>query len=515
MNDLALAQLALLLVLAAGLAGLWLSVPAAVVASMAAVTVFDIAFVPPRGSLAVDTPQQAALLVTLWLVAGGVGGLTARQRALAAQARREAARAGRLRAIGETLRASDDPVAKADALAQALAPVVNGAVTLLLAPPGGPPAQRDDAAMHWLGASDPDAEQRSGLWLCLRHAQAMGPGTGRHDEVDAWYLPLRGRAAAWGAALVAAPRPREAAADVLAEAQALCDQMGLALERAAAWHAAARARDDAQAQALSNTFLAAISHDYRTPLATILGAASSLQAQDDRLAPAQRRRLATAIADEARELDRMTTDTLQLARLGAPGVSLRLDWESAEEIVGTVLRHARRREEAVGPGDDGDAVAEAEAHAQAAPAAAPAPPFRLRAHVGADVPLLRCDATLLVQMLDNLVDNARKHAGGDVELVVRADPGGVLLAVRDRGPGIAPGARERVFNVFERATSSASPSASRGSGVGLAVCRAIARVHGGELTLRPRGQGGCSFECRLPVPPDAPELAAWGREADA
>jgi two-component system sensor histidine kinase KdpD len=252
-------------------------------------------------------------------------------------------------------------------------------------------------------------------------------------------------------------------------AQALCDQAGVALERAAALRAAAANREAAQAQALRNTLLAAISHDHRTPLATILGAAGSLHDQGDRLSPAQRQRLAATIVDEAAQLTRLTENTLQLARLGAGGLDIRRDWESAEEIIGTVLRRTRQRD----------------------------PARRLRTRVQPDLPLLQVDALLLVQLLDNLVDNALKHAGeaGPVEIVARRVGHELVLAVRDRGPGVPLAQRDRIFEVFQRGAQ-AGP---RGAGVGLAVCRAIARAHGGELRYRARSHGGSSFELVLPV----------------
>ena len=108
-------------------------------------------------------------------------------------------------------------------------------------------------------------------------------------------------------------------------AQALCDQMGQALQRVASTRAEREAQAQAQLQAVRNALLAAISHDYRTPLATILGAASSLADQDERLQPAQRQRLARQIVAEVTHLSQLTDNTLQLARLDAPGVQLRLD----------------------------------------------------------------------------------------------------------------------------------------------------------------------------------------------
>jgi two-component system, OmpR family, sensor histidine kinase KdpD len=320
--------------------------------------------------------------------------------------------------------------------------------------------------------------------VCASH-RLLGQAPGRHGEQPAWFLPLRSRGASYGAALMRLAEPERATDGTRARAQALCDLLGVALQRAVLARQTESAHALAQTQGVRNALLASISHDYRTPLAVILGAASSLQSQGDRLSSAQRERLAGQIVEEVEQLSRMTDNTLQLARLDAPGVTLRLDWESAEEIVGTALAHARRR--------DGER--------------------RLRARLEPGLPLLRCDAMLLSQLLDNLVDNALKYSGGPVELVVRqqqrlpgeAGDAQVVLAVRDRGAGIAPAERSKVFEVFQRGDGA---TAARGAGVGLAVCRAIARAHGGELKLRARAHGGSSFELWLPVLPAPSEGAA-------
>lgn len=479
-----LANLAMVLVLAAALASLWLPAVVSMLVCAAAVLAFNFAFVPPRGQFAVDLHQHALLLLTMLGVSWLVTLLVARQRQLAAAERVHALRAEQLRGLGEALRDADDPLAWAARLQQDLASLTGAPASLLIRTEADP-----DACLE-LGETQ--ADERAGLQWCLRQSEAMGPGTGRHDEQAAWYLPLRGRGACFGAALLRQPPTTADARTLRDHAQALCDQMGLALQRAAALRAAAAGREAAQSQALRNTLLAAISHDYRTPLATILGAASSLHDQADRQSVEQRRRLAATIVDEAEQLARLTDNTLQLARLDTPGLTLHLDWESAEEIVGTVLRRVRRRDAAQ----------------------------RVKARVEPGLPLLRCDALLLVQLIENLVDNALKY-GGDaapVEIVVRRVAGQVLLAVRDRGPGIAPAWRAQVFEVFQRGPEhpqGADAPARRGAGVGLAVCRAIARAHGGELRLRPRGHGGSSFELALPVPsepePQASESAPRAR----
>lgn len=458
-----LANLALLLVLAAALAALWLPPAVSMATCAVAVLGFNFLFVPPLRTFTVDLHQHALLLVTMLSVSWMVALLMARQRRLAEAERVLAQRARQLQALGERLRDADDARAQAPALQDALTALVHRPVALLLA--------GDDATR--LGEAS--SEGWEGLATSLRQGQAMGPGTGRHEEQSAWYLPLRGRSGGLGAALLPLDALPAADAALRAHAQALCDQMGLALERAATIEAAHAAREEAAAQRLRNTLLAAISHDYRTPLATILGAASALHDQADRLAPEQRQRLAATIIDEAGQLGRITDNTLQLARLDQPGLALHLDWESAEEIVGTVLRRTRQRH----------------------------PARQIKASVQCGLPLLRCDAVLLVQLLDNLVDNALKHGGEStgVEIDVTLEAAQVRMAVRDRGPGIHAAWRDRVFDAFQRGEALAHAPLRRGAGVGLALCRLIARAHGGELVLRDREGGGCSFECTLPVAP--------------
>jgi two-component system sensor histidine kinase KdpD len=361
------------------------------------------------------------------------------------------------------LRDADDPVGHGPALQQALADLSGAPVQMLVLRERLPPCDEAQAAV-WLGT--PDADATAGLWLCTRQAAALGPGSGRHEDQPWIYLPLRARGAAFGAARLAGTIDHGARA----HAQALCDQWGLALERAQAMRAAVHAREQAQAQQLRNALLAAIAHDHRTPLATIIGAASSLSQQDARLAPEQRQRLAATIVDEAERLARLTDNTLQLARLDAPGVLLTVDWESAEELVGSAVARVRRHDAA----------------------------RRVRTRVEPGLPLLRCDAVLIVQMLANLLDNALKHGAPDapIELLVkRVVPDRLMFAVRDRGPGVPAADRERIFEVFQRG-GRAGPA---GAGVGLALCRAVARAHGGTLTVRARHHGGASFECLLPL----------------
>jgi two-component system sensor histidine kinase KdpD len=254
-------------------------------------------------------------------------------------------------------------------------------------------------------------------------------------------------------------------------AQAVCTLVAQSLLRLKLTQAMQLAREEAQRQQLQSTFLAAISHDLRTPLAAVVGAASALQTQRDKLAPAEQERLLGSIVSEANYLSTVTENTLQLVRLGNAG-KLRLDWESIEEIVGAVLARVRQRD----------------------------PARRVRSQVPAGLPLIRADPVLLAQLLDNLLDNALKYSGEAIDLVVAVRDGALNVCVQDRGPGVAPGQESAIFEPYRRSDR----SGQRGAGLGLALCRAIANAHGGALTLGRRRAGGSSFRLSLPVEPRQP-----------
>jgi two-component system sensor histidine kinase KdpD len=462
---------ALPLVLAAAFTSLWWPAWLAALACVASVLSFNWLFVLPLGSFEVSLARDALLLATMLAVSLGITFLMARQRRLAHTSELQARRVEALHGLSEALRtASDVPAAHRTldtALRQACEQAgARGATTRAL----------------WLDAAAPQAtaqvfgspgtDEVSGLTLCRQQSTPMGPGTRVYENQPGWYLPARGRLGAQGAVLIEAHPEALRDTELRRHVQALCDLAGQAVERLNADAAARVARQAAEAHALRNTLLAAVSHDYRTPLASILGAATSLSQQGDRLTPAQRQRLADTIADEAAQLGRLTDNALQLARLDSGPAALQTDWESLEEIVGAVLRRVRSR----------------------------APGRRLQARIEAGLPLLRCDAVLVAQLLENLLDNALRYAPGEPAIEVKGwqQAEHVRLAVRDRGPGIPDAERERVSEAFERGEAGRR-SGTRGAGLGLALCRAIAQSHGAAFTLRNRRGGGCHVEVGFPL----------------
>lgn len=246
-----------------------------------------------------------------------------------------------------------------------------------------------------------------------------------------------------------------------------------------------QASEHMRSHQLRYTLLTSISHDYRTPLTTVMSAASVIAAQAGRASADELAQLANTIIDEAVQLNRMTSNTLQLARLDNREIDIKLNWESVEEILGTVCQRARRNH-----------------------------PDRLfEIFLPDQLPLVLCDAVLLDQLFDNLIDNGVRHSPADRPLQLSAELCGqrLQILVRDFGTGIADEWKDRVFDLFQRVESPAVPidgGGRRGFGVGLAVCRAIAQVHDGLIRITDTEGGGTTIIVELPLsaPPDMPML---------
>ncbi len=465
-----LSGLGMVLVLTSAVAALWLPVGATLLLGLLAVMAFNWTFVPPRGTFSIDLQRHAAMLVVMFTLNGIVAALMSSLRSEARHARMQALAADKLRGWADILRDAGDAQTCVPEL-QALLQTLTGVPVTVLVPHGDPPRSDDMAGATLFGAAD--AEQLAGLWYCLRDGHALGPASGRFQDLNDYYLPFRGRNRSYGAAMLRATT--SLSADVVAQGQDLCDQMGTALERKHLQMQQEAIGLAAREQELRATLLAAIAHDYRTPLATIMGAASSLRDQDGRLSPDQRHVLTIRIVDEVAHLRQMTTNILQLARLDTPRVQLRCDWEAPEELVGGLTQRFRSHTQAV----------------------------RLHIDVEPRLPLLWCDPMLIAQLLDNLVDNAFKYSALETPIHVGARRAGeqVVLFVRDEGPGIPQSLQAVIFEPFRqgRILPDIAAAAGRESvGIGLALCRVIAAVHEGELRVVST-PGGSNFECLLPV----------------
>ncbi len=450
-----LTSLAMLYVLTVVVAAYRLGWIESSVCAAGAVTALNFFFVPPRWTFEVDTRENLIALVTLLVVALVVSRLATGLRRETELARLNENRARQLQALATELADASVDTQVITAGRAALAAAFAGPCALALADGAG--TLQDAGAL--------DSAVQDGIYCCMKEAAVLGPGTGRWPGLNAWYLPLGDKGQVLGAACVQPALSGDEAGRQ--HAQALCALLAQALWRLRLARSLQAAQNEAQQQQLHSTFLAAISHDLRTPLAAIVGAASSLQTQRDKLGLAEQDRLLGSIASEAAYLSSVTENTLQLVRLSGAHQELRRDWESMEEIVGAVLARVRQRD----------------------------PARRIRSSVPDGLPLVKADPVLLAQLIANLLENALKYSEGAVELVVQVQAGEMRVMVKDRGEGIPDAEQDTIFEPYARGDR-AGP---RGAGLGLAVCRAIARAHGGRLVLRRRQRGGSSFVLSLPL----------------
>jgi two-component system sensor histidine kinase KdpD len=467
-----LANLALLLVLASAVAGVFLSTTASLLCSTSFVLLFNWFFVEPRYTFNVHLHQDVLLLITMLGVSTVVSYLMSRLRAAAELETQHAHTAEHMRQWSDSLRAATDASARAKLLQTLVTHKTKSQVAVLLREP-----------KLLLGSANTHDEQ--GLWACVQQCAALGPGTGRHENQTTLFLPIRGHARAFGAIAFHPHTSQNNSAWHQQQLQQACDLLGLEMEREHSLQLVQQANQDAQSQSLRNTLLTSISHDYRTPLANLMGAASVIHDQAARLSTDKISGLAQTVLDEAQHLNRMTTNTLQLARLDAAPLQIKKDWESLQEILGSVLAKARQR------------------HTQRL----------INVAVPEGLPLIYCDAILLVQLFDNLIENAIKYSPDDtpIDIQVHAQPNTLEVRVMDQGAGIADAWKDKVFQAFERVHADAAQADAtdatqlrRGMGVGLAVCKAISKVHDAHLWVEDRQPHGAVMCLSLPVLPQPP-----------
>ena len=433
-------------------------------AALLAVGCFDFFFVPPRGTLSVGDTQYLFTFALMLGVALIIGQLTARLRH---EARVAAAREKRATALARLARE----------LSGAL--TVEQIVEIAL---------RDFAGFFQsrVGLALPDMANRLGIvpggdcavdpsiaqWV-FDHDQQAGIGTATLAAAAARYLPLKAPMRVRGVMAMEFADPdllHEPEAQRLLEA--CCSQLALALERVHFVEVAQSTLVQIEGERMRNTLLATVSHDLRTPLTTIMGAAD---AAASRLRGDAAEPLLQSIRQQAGSMLRLVENLLDMARLQTRGARLDRQWQSLEEIVGSALRELR------GP------LGEHPVHIELPPG----------------LPLLEVDALLIERVLVNLLENAVKHTppGTAIGISTHLHDDQVTVEVSDAGPGLPELAPGKLFEPFERGRKE---SAVAGIGLGLALARRIVEAHGGHIEARPRTPHGAVFSFTLPLgqPPE-------------
>jgi two-component system sensor histidine kinase KdpD len=488
-----LANIAMLFLLVVVLVAVRFGRGPSVMATCVGVACFDFFFVPPRFTFAVSDFQYVITFVVMLAVGLITGHLMSglrfqarvasyretRSRALYEFAR-ELSGALQTEQVFETTRSFIQRAFPGSARASLLLPDDEGRLQL-------PAADGPVAA----GAAESSAELAESAHLALLdigiaqwafdHAESAGLGTGTLPGSAIFYLPLVAPMRTRGVLTI---EPEQRRWILIPEQRQQLDTFAalaaIALERVHYIEVAQNALVNMESERLRNSLLAALSHDLRTPLTSLVGLSESLAGSKPALTPGQLG-MAAALHDEALRMSALVANLLDMARIQSGEVKFNLQWQALEEVVGSALRASASQLK--------DHIVSTEL-----------PP---------DLPLVRYDAVLIERVLSNLLENAAKYTPPGSRIVIAAALHGlwVDVTVADDGPGLPHGREEAIFEKFTRGERE---SAKPGVGLGLAICRAIIEAHGGTIraTRSPAGGAAFVFSLLLGTPPDLPEAEA-------
>ena len=433
--------------------GFWAGLLAAILAFLG----YNFFFVDPIHTLSVARPEDILTLSVFVPVALLTGFLAGRMREESAAARHRASVLEALAAYSTDLGTATSSAAIEAVMARHLFRIAGGAIVLL----------RDDAdrlirvlaepADTATTAADLQSADRALRYSAPQPATAFGWEGSRFS-----FHPLTIDGATHDVFGIEHPASghgtrRHVSRETEQAIESILRQGAGAIERLALTRAAADARDKAEREALRSAVLSSLSHDLRTPLATILGSVTSLRLLGETLPPEARADLLQAIEEETGRLSRYVSNLLHMTRLQS-GLDIRLDWIDTADTARAAIKRMR--------------------------AGYPNRDIRFDAAIDAPVPLIHADAELLEQALCNLIDNAIKFSPSDepVAVTVTSTHDCVSIGVTDRGVGIPDAERERIFEPFFRGTATPPTGAlPGGAGLGLAICRGIVQALGGTI----------------------------------
>ncbi|CUQ66481.1 sensor histidine kinase [Candidatus Nitrospira inopinata] len=434
--------------------------------SILSVAAFDFFFVPPFFTFAVSDAQYLLTFGVMLVVALVISNLAVRIRQQAELARDKEHRTSVLYAMSRDLATHRGTGMLVQLAAKHLRDVFDSQVAVFLADADKRvQLQRGESLYFELEPKEGGVAQ----WV-YDHNERAGLGTDTLPGSSALYLPL---VCSTGPIGVVAIRPKEPLLlldpEQLHLLESLVNQVALALERTRLSDEARQEHVRAETERMRNAILSSVSHDLRTPLATITGAASSLVEGQGSLTVVDRQDLARSIYREADRLDRLLKNLLDMMRLEAGAVQLNKRWHSLDEIIGAALARMEGR---------------------------------LREHTvntsfPVDLPTVLVDGVFLEQVIINLVENAVKYAPSETPIDLSASSNGreVVVEVADRGPGIAVGEESRIFDKFHRGKS----AREGGVGLGLTICRGIVEAHGGRIWAENRTGGGALIRFSIPL----------------
>lgn len=451
--------------------GFWPALGASVLSAFA----LNFFFIPPLYTLTISDPENVVALGFFLLVALIASNLTARVQRQANAARQRARTTEDLYLFSKKLAGTGTLDDVLWATAFQIASMLRVRVVILM-PEDGTLAVRagyppDDTLV--------DADIAAARWA-WEHDRPAGRGADTLPGAKRLYLPLRTGRTAVG--VIGLDDDREGSL-LTPEQQrlldALADQAAVAIERIQLVADVDRARLAAEADRLRSALLTSISHDLKTPLASIMGAAGTLRDYRNALPADDHAALLATVIDESERLNRFIANLLDMTRIESGAMEPNAAALDLGEVVGSALRRAGK----ITAG------------------------HRVETSLPDDLPMLRLDPVLFEQVLFNLLDNAAKYApaGSLIAIRARQDDGAIVVEVADEGPGLPPADLERVFDSFYRVSKGDQVRA--GTGLGLAICRGFVEAMGGTIAAGNRSdRSGAVFTIRMPVEARADSL---------
>lgn len=461
-------NLALVFLLGVTFAGALGGLAAAVLSSLVGFMVYNYLFTEPRYSFAVDNSNDLATLIVFVAVSFVVGQLAARLRRQASDASRATRRVEALFDFSRRLATAIDESDLVNAASKGISDLL-ARRTVVLAAASQLRVEVPTALVH--AREFRDTDQAAADWA-LVHREAAGRGTGTLPGSGWYFFPVVQSGQSLGVIGVGLP----ASSDAIDAEQSrllftLQAQLGAAWERLRLRRITHDAELKQATESLRSALLAAVSHDLRTPLVSITGTLTALRDLAQSIPETDRKRLIEGAVRESERLNRLIQNLLDMTRLSHGTLSLRLAALDVRDAVSDAIAR-------LGSSLDAHDVA---------------------VEIPSDPALVRADATLLGQVLVNLLENAAKFAPPATRITVRArrEREQQVIAVIDEGPGIPPSQRQHVFDLFYRAEQWDSVN---GSGVGLAICKGFVEAMGGTI-MAAAGQDdvGTSIEIRLPL----------------
>jgi two-component system sensor histidine kinase KdpD len=436
-------------------------------ASVASVLALDFCFVPPFYTFAVSDIRYLITFAVLLVAGLLVSNLTLRMRKQAETAQERERRTAVLHMMTRSFAFRSGVADIADAAARHLEVLLETEASVLLADDKGMLRHRGGSAGDLVHS---ERELAVARWV-FDHARPAGHGTDTLPAAIGLFMPLAGRKRTMGVlGLALGKRDQPLTPSQRQLLDVFVNHAALALERTLLTEEAERSRVTVETERLRNALLSSVSHDLRTPLATITGAATSMLMQDAQMAETSRRDMLETIREEAERLSHVIGNLLEVTRFESGMVRIRKEPYPLDDLISS-------------------AVARVEA---------PLKHHDLKVSLPDVVVEVPMDPALAEKVLVNLLENAAKYspAGTRIEIEARRGDGEVEVEVRDRGQGIPPGEEEKIFDSFYRVPGTQDTG---GMGLGLAVCRAVVKAHGGHIEARNREGGGTVFRFTLPA----------------